>query len=609
MPDPDVSPTDQPPRPPPAEGRTMPLPEPSDWLADVWRRTKEHKVVQWTLAYAAFGYATVHGMHMAREAFEWPLTVTRVTLLLVLAGLPVAITLAWYHGHRGRQTVSGTELSILTALLLIAGTLLWRFSGHEHGAATRAAAPPAGISSAQPPPHSVAVLPFVNMSGDRDQDYFSDGLSEELINALSLVDALQVAARTSSFAFKGKALDAPTIAQALHVRAILEGSVRRAGGTVRVTAQLIDATTGFHVWSRTYDRDLKDVLAVQSDIATAVAAQLQAKLLGDEGSRMSAGGTSNPDAYDAYLRGTQLYRRARTEADYRSALAAFDESAAIDAGFSAAHTGRASALLGIGNRTLDLETRGRVLAEARAAAERAVELAPESGEAHRAAGLACQRNLELTCAERELNRAHALAPGDARVQSTFAFLAAQLGHVEAALTAARQAVRLDPQNFESYRELGDVANLSRRFDESIRAYGDAKALNAEYGREQFLAFSYLGLGEPQRALAICQHPAGSMADDTRHYCLAIVFNALGRLPEAQSELQALKSLGWGEARAVSFAMLYAQWGDKRAALDWLATAERTRAWPLANLKVEWLLDPVRGEPEFQALEKRLNFPP
>jgi TolB-like protein len=265
----------------------------SHWLAEVWHRIKDHKVVQWTLAYAAFGYTA----------------------------------LAWYHGYRGRHRMSGSELSILTVLLVIAGTLLWRFSGtmHEQNASSETVAATAPTSSTPsdfaPPAHSVAVLPFVNMSADKDQEYFSDGLSEELVNALALVDDLQVAARTSSFSFKGQALDAETIARKLHVGAVLEGSVRRSGNTVRVTAKLINATNGFHLWSHSYDRDLKDVLAVQSDIATAVAQQLQVKLLGNEANRIELGESRNPLAYDAYLRATQLYGKADTEELFQTALA------------------------------------------------------------------------------------------------------------------------------------------------------------------------------------------------------------------------------------------------------------------------------------------------
>lgn len=587
----------------------------SHWLAGIWQRTKEHRVVQWTLAYAAFGYTTLHGMQMAREAFEWPLAVTRVTLLIALLGVPVAATLAWYHGHRGRHRISGSELSILTALLVIAGTLLWRFSGNVHERETSSAGVSAPAASAPPsdfapPPHSVGVLPFVNMSGDKDQEYFSDGLSEELVNALALIDELQVAARTSSFSFKGQALDVETIGHKLHVGAVLEGSVRRSGNTVRVTAQLINASNGFHIWSHTYDRDLKDVLAVQSDIATAVAQQLQVKLLGNEAGKIEIGATRNPQAHDAYLRATQLYSTADTEDLYRAALAAFDQAIALDASFSAAYGGRAFSLLGIANRTFNLTLREEMQKKAGEAADRAVALAPDFGEAHLAAAVVCQRTLHFGCAASEFDRALALAPGSAEVQLNFARFASLLGHREAAQTAAWRAVRLDPQNYYSHLRLAAVLFDARLFNEAIAAAQETAALNPDlHAAAVIVAESYLALGHNDLARRTCESPATVIADDDRHFCLAMAYHALRMQAEAQAELQKLQASGWGDARAVSYADLYSQWGDTRSALDWLATAERTRAAALGTLKVSWFLDPVRNEPEFKALGQRLNFPP
>src|SRR6516162_2817958 len=291
--------------PPPSE----PLPEES-----LWARIRRHKVVEWTLAYAAFGYATLHLVEMLRNAFEWPALVPRLTVFGLVLGTPVAVTLAWYHGHRAQHRVSGRELSILIASLLVAGSVLWLVSRDERAAvprvavrATSAAGTAALEATFSPPPHSIAVLPFINISGDKEQEYFSDGLSEELLNSLSRINELQVAARTSSFYFKGEHADLATIAHKLNVASVLEGSVRRSGHTVRVTAQLNNAVTGFHIWSQTYDRDLGHVLKLQTEIATAVASALKVALLGDEAAKIEVGGTRNPAALDAYLRATQTF--------------------------------------------------------------------------------------------------------------------------------------------------------------------------------------------------------------------------------------------------------------------------------------------------------------
>jgi adenylate cyclase len=212
--------------------------------------------------------------------------------------------MAWFHGHRGLERISALELSVLSVLLLVAGTILWVLSSsvHEPEAgvpATRPVPAKPSPSAFTPPAHSVAVLPFINMSGDASQEYFSDGLSEELLNSLSRIDGLQIAARTSSFRFKGKDVDIETIARKLNVGAVLEGSIRKSGETVRITTQLVNSATGFHLWSRTFDRNLKDILAVETEVATAVAQQLQVKLLGNEVSKIQASGTRSPKGLEA----------------------------------------------------------------------------------------------------------------------------------------------------------------------------------------------------------------------------------------------------------------------------------------------------------------------
>ncbi|MBV8144955.1 MAG: TIR domain-containing protein, partial [Gammaproteobacteria bacterium] len=194
-----------------------------------------------------------------------------------------------------------------------------------------------------PPPHSIAVLPFVNMSGDKEQEYFSDGLTEELLNSLAEINELQVAARTSAFSFKGTNTDIGTVARKLNVGAVLEGSVRRSGNTVRVTTQLINAVTGFHLWSHTHDRDLGDVLKLETEIASAVASALKVSLLGEVTTKIELGGTRNPAAFDAYLRGLKLARlaAASTPMVCRAPIDAFTEAIALDSNYALAYANRA----------------------------------------------------------------------------------------------------------------------------------------------------------------------------------------------------------------------------------------------------------------------------
>ncbi len=477
--------------------------------------------------------------------------------------------------------------------------------------AKQAAAPPAAAAVFSPPQHSIAVLPFVNMSGDRAQEYFSDGISEELINALSHVEALQVCARTSSFAFKGKDVDIGTIARKLNVGVILEGSIRRSGNTVRITAELVDAINGFHIWSQNYDRDLRDILLLQTEIALAVAQEMRVKLLGDETARMEVGGTRDPAAYDAYLRGAQIQVTQQGIPDIRQALAAFDQAIALDPGFAAAHAQRAVELRGLAIFSTEPAAVRQLYTQARQEAERAVAIAPDYADAHMVLGWHILVNgfLDLAGGAREIDRAMTLAPGSAAVLDGYAGFQGMLGNHAAALPAMRRAIRLDPQN-PRYRE-HLLLNLSwaRRFAEVPAAALDLKTLHPEsQNADLYSASSKLALGQPEDALRVCEPPAAMLAPDDRHFCLALADHALGKIAQAAKELGELRALD-GDLGAVRYAAVYAQWGDPSAALRWLATAERVSRASLLNLKVDWMLDPVRSHPQFQALEQRLGLLP
>ena len=254
--------------------------------------------------------------------------------------------LPWW---RSKAALLATIAVVVLALgYLAANRLVPSKRGAEVGAAPASAAQsiPASATAFNPPPHSIAVLPFVNLSGDKEQEYFSDGLTEELLNSLAEINELQVAARTSSFSFKEHP-DIATVAHKLNVGAVLEGSVRRSAHTVRITAQLINAVTGFHLWSKTYDRDLGDVLKLQTEIATAVASALKVTLLGDVAAKVELGGTRNPAAFDAYLRAAKVYRGALDERSLRDSIARYSEAIQLDPDYAIAYANRSIARFGL----------------------------------------------------------------------------------------------------------------------------------------------------------------------------------------------------------------------------------------------------------------------
>lgn len=600
-------------------GPTEPASTPAttDTSDSFWGRIKRHKVVEWSLAYVAFGYAALHGSEMLREALEWPASVPRLTFYVLLLGLPIAATLAWFHGHRAQHRVNRVELAILVALLLVAGSVLWWVARTSHERpvplaepALRSSVPGVASSVFNPPAHSIAVLPFTNLSGDPKQEYFSDGMSEELINALSQLEALQVTARTSSFSFKGQNIDVRTIASRLNVRVVLEGSIRRSGNMVRVTTQLIDAVNGYHLWSQDYDRNLHNVLALQSEIATTVARELQVKLLENEAARIEVGGTRTPEAYDAYLRGRQKLTLAESAPSLREALSEFDRATELDPLYADVYAARAVALIDLIVAN-DQQNNPTLLREqARQSAERAVSLSPDLAYAH--AALWFVRALgyvDFASAAPEIDRAVALAPGNAWVLEMYAVFQGWLGHHDRALDTMHQVLRLDPRNYRFRLNFAGMLYRARRYDEALAALTYARELATDArGVSGWLYATYLGMGKVDAALRMCESTATPLDDDTRHLCLAECYHARGKLDQAFKELKAAQALA-GDSDAFEYATLYAQWGDADRALDWLSRAVESKSPSLQNIRTSWELDPIRADPRFKAIERRLNFPP
>jgi TolB-like protein len=458
-----------------------------------------------------------------------------------------------------------------------------------------------------PPPHSVAVLPFVNMSGDKEQEYFSDGLTEELLNSLAEINELQVAARTSSFSFKGEKIDVETIAHKLNVGAVLEGSVRRSGNTVRVTTQLINAVTGFHLWSHTYDRDLGDVLKLETEIATAVASALKVSLLGDVATKIELGGTRNPAAFDAYLRGVKAFASFHDEKDLQAAIDAFTEAVRLDPNYALAFARRSAAMTsyaGLLNSTP--VARNRQNDQARDDALRSIALEPDLAEGHLALGAFFENGpLDFTRANDEYERARALAPGNASVLRVYGYFAVRMGHTDAGLSALRRAVVLDPLERASHRLLADALIDARQYDAALAATGDALAIDPHDPYTLGLrgtAYYVLGRFESAREACVNQ-PYYWLVEQ----CLVLAYDKLGQRADAEAALNQLKALE-GDSAAYQYAEIFAQRGDPDQALTWLETALRLRDPGLYSIKTNPLLDPLRKEPRFQAIMRELKFP-
>ena len=515
-------------------------------------------------------------------------------------------------------TPSPAKRVLITAIVLVAlGAPAYLFidkpwvSKHQGSLST----PPKGPVSVAPaafapPPHSIAVLPFVNLSGDPGQEYFSDGLTEELLIALARINELQVAARTSSFSFRGKDADISTIAHKLNVASILEGSVRRSGQTVRVTAQLNNAATGLHLWSQTYDRHLSDVLQLQTEIANAVASALKVTLLGDVAAKIEAGGTRNPAAFDAYLRASKAYegpesgRLPDRKENVEAAVSAYAEAIHKDPDFALAYARRSFAFSLLARNYATKRTQGNYLNKAQADARKAIALAPDLAEGHAALGQSLHESLEFIPASQEYERALTLAPGNARILTYYGVFAVLMGRTEAGLAATRRSVVLDPLNSFAHLELGYALSIAGRYGDAVVAFRDAKTLdpNSGYINAQ-LGYAYYYLGDYQSARASCERAD----EDNKQICFAEVYYKLGRHADAEAILAKMQASD-GDDGALAYAGIYLEWGDRAHALDWLETAMRLRQPYLMYVRADRQWDPLREEPRFQAIERALKFP-
>jgi TolB-like protein/tetratricopeptide (TPR) repeat protein len=594
---------------------------------------KQRNVIRVAVLYLVVCWLILDPVHVIFHMLEVPAWANRLVVMLMAIGFPAVVIFAWVyeitpeglkptvevpHGESIRK-LTGRRLDraiIAVLAVALAYFVIDKFWIAKHVAtpqplstaqetAAVAKAAPATATAFTPPPHSIAVLPFVNLSGDKEQEYFSDGLTEELLNSLAEIDGLQVAARTSSFSFKEHP-DIATVAHKLNVAAVLEGSVRRSAHTIRITAQLINAVTGFHLWSKTYDRDLGDVLKLQTEIATAVATALKVTLLGDVSAKIELGGTRNPVAFDAYLRGAKAFSTHRDAKDLQTSIDAYSEAIRLDPNYALAFAARSIALDIYADYWVPKP--GAIRAgfdKALADGHKAISLAPELGEGHFALASVFADMLDFTRANDAFERAVALAPGNAQVLRNYGGFAVAMGHTDAGVAAVRRAVLLDPLNSGSHRTLGVTLVFARRYDEAIVALQDALALDPLDAYASVMrGLAYYALGNYQSASASCE------VKSTYFFiwmCLAVSYDKLGRHADAEAMLAKLKAWG-GDSSAYQYAEIYAQWGNTSKALEWLDTALRLRDAGLQYLKSDPFLDPLRKEPRFQAIERELKFP-
>jgi TolB-like protein/Flp pilus assembly protein TadD len=467
---------------------------------------------------------------------------------------------------------------------------------------------------------SVAVLPFLDMSEKRDQEYFADGLAEELINLLTKIPQMRVPARTSSFYFKGKSEDVPTIARRLMVAHVLEGSVRKSGDRLRVSAQLVRADTGYHLWSETYDRRLDDIFKVQDDIAACVVKALQVKLLG--AAVLHHAPTVNSEAYSLYLQAESFAKRGSSEDSLR-AHECLNHALRLDAGFALAWSALAElytddsvawskAFPSDDNAGVDTDLAtttfllgtNKVSNAARDAGARALALDPNAAEIHRAmARVLYWFEFNWEAADAHLTKARELDPGSASISEQSAQLALAMGNLAQALAHANLAVALDPLG-TAYLHIGAAHHRLGELEPAVAAY---RRLIELHPTKAGVAFRYglvlLSQHQPQAALEQFERDQPWY----RSVGVALALDALGRHAEADSAL-ASAELNWGNGMAYQISYFYAARGDADQAVAWLERAYRQRDAGLLAIAHDPMLRSLQDHPWFKAILRRLRLP-
>ena len=569
---------------------------------------KRRRVFRAVLGYAVAAFAVLQIIEPVMHGLHWPDAVLSYVVVALAIGFPVVIALAWiFDVNAGRieRTAPGRLRGVRARLLLGAAGMLaaapvlaWYF-------VLRRPAEPSRLAPVRADPGpSIAVLPLVNLSSDKEQEYFSDGLAEELLNLLAKVPGLRVAARTSAFAFKGKNEDVTAIAQKLHVATILEGSVRKVGDQIRITTQLVDAADGFHLWSETYDRKLTDVFAVQDEIAQAVVAALKIKLLRPPTTKERR--TVNPEAFTSYLLGNQLFHRNNVDG-FRRAKQAYEQAVALDPGYAAAWAGLAMATFWVADAADTATSVAEGQDRALAAAEKAIELAPDLPDGYQARGfIRVPIRWDWEGARVDLQQALALKPDDPDALSAYAYAVLRpLGRLSEAAGSLRKAAELDPLNARVWGMLGNVLALSGQFSAAREAFNRSLSISPE---QSFVAYNmgitFLLEGQPAAAKAI---NARSSNEIFQLAGAALAEHDLRHPTESRKTLEDLIAR-YGHSGAYQIAQVYAWRGESDRALEWLHRARAQRDGGLTIVKVDPLFRSLHGDPRFGALLKSINLP-
>ena len=457
---------------------------------------------------------------------------------------------------------------------------------------------------------SLVVLPLENLSNDPEQEYFADGMTDQLITNLAQISALKVISRTSAMRYKGTKKSLPEIARELHVDAVAEGAVMWVGGRVRISAQLIEAPTDYHLWAASYERDLRDVLSMQEEVTRAIASEIRVNLSAQEQARLANTRPIDPEAYRLYLKG-RYYWNKRSLEGFQKAIEYFQQATAKDPAYALAYVGLADTYTYFS--FFDVVPPREAMPNAKAAAARALEIDDSLGEAHVSLGyVSYMYDWDWPAAGKHFEQALTLNPAYSRAHTFYPFYLSSLGRSEEALAVAKRSLDLDPASPAVNHSLAVQFYFARQFDQAIEQAHKTLELDPNF------AISYELLGEVYVSRGMYREGLSELEKYSalsrgRAKSLALLGYAHARLGERSQALRMLEQLeATSKERytpAFSFAVVYAGLGEKDQAFAWLEKAHGERTSRLGYLKVEPLWDPLRPDPRFADLVRRIGLPP
>jgi TolB-like protein/Tfp pilus assembly protein PilF len=575
---------------------------------NLFAELKRRNVIRATILYVGAVWALAQGISQLGPSLGAPEWALRWFLVAAGIGFPFWIAFAWFYEftpeglkreseidpaesmtrHTGRKL----DFAIIGVLAVAVVLLLTDRFVLRHGVNETTAA-----SIAE---NSIAVLPFVNMSSDKEQEYFSDGISEELLNLLSKIPQLKVAARTSSFSFKGKGVEMPEIARQLHVANVLEGSVRKSGDRLRITAQLIRAAEGYHLWSETYDRKMDDIFKTQDEIAGEVVKELKVKLLGAAPKTR----TTDPKAYALYLQARELGRQSNAEA-FAKSDALLRQALEIDPHYAPAWNELARNFYDKANIGVLSNQEGYV--RAREAAEKALAIDPDYASAHASLGwIATFGDNDLAGAARHYQRALALDSTNLDVLHNAATLLGSLGRLDEELGLDETIVRRDPVNVTALFNLGISQRMAGRYDAAIASFRTVLSLSPNNsGAHMQLGTALMLKGDAPAALGEIEQ---EKTEIWRMIGLPMAYCALGRKADADAALNALIAKYEKDAPC-NIAYVYAFCGDADKAFEWLDKAVAYQDAGLGVVVTEKLFDKIHSDPRWLPFLRKIGKAP